>query len=242
MTVYNLFGKKNKQLAVLIDPDKLSDDQLVETSKLADKEGVDFLFVGGSLITSDSLSRCIKTIKKYTEIPVILFPGNSYQISSSADALLFLQLISGRNPDMLIGWHVLAAPYIKLSGVETISTGYMIIDSGVPTSVSYMSNSMPIPNDKNDIAACTAMAGEMLGLKTIFMDAGSGAHTPITEEMVSFVKGSIEIPLIIGGGIKTPDKARSIFKAGADIVVIGNVFEEDPGLITSFMKVVREFR
>ncbi len=242
MSVYDLFGKENKQLAVLVDPDKISDEQLISTAKLSHKEKVDFIFVGGSLITSDSLNHCIKTIKEYSDIPVVLFPGNSYQISRFADAMLFLQLISGRNPDMLRGWHVLAAPYIKLSGVETIPTGYMLIDSGKPTSVSYMSNSMPIPNDKNDIAACTAMAGEMLGLKTIFMDAGSGASISISEEMVSFVKGSIDIPLMIGGGIRTPEHARKIYQAGADILVIGNQFEENPDLISEFMSVVREFR
>jgi putative glycerol-1-phosphate prenyltransferase len=242
MNIYDLFGKENKQLAVLVDPDKLNDDQLIKTAKLAEKEKVDFLFVGGSLITSDSLFSCIKLLKEHAKMPVILFPGNSYQISRNADALLFLQLISGRNPDMLIGWHVLAAPYIKLSGIETIPTGYMLIDSGKPTSVSYMSNSMPIPHDKNDIASCTAMAGEMLGLKTIFMDAGSGALNPISDEMVEFVKGSIDVPLIIGGGIRTPEKARSVFKAGADIVVVGNTFEKNPGLISDFMSVVREFR
>lgn len=242
MDVYNLFGKEKKQLAVLVDPDKLPTDKLEETAKLCESENVDFIFVGGSLITSDSLTQCINAIREHSQIPVVLFPGNSYQISRKADAILVLQLISGRNPDMLIGWHVLAAPYIKLSGLETIPTGYMLIDSGKPTSVSYMSNSMPIPNDKNDIAACTAMAGEMLGLKVIFMDAGSGASISIPEEMVSFVKGSIDIPLIIGGGIRTPEKARSIFNAGADIVVVGNRFEENPGLISDFMNVVREFR
>lgn len=142
---------------------------------------------------------------------------------------------------MLIGMHVLSAPYIKLSGLETIPTGYMLIDSGKPTSVSYMSNSFPIPNNKKDIAACTAMAGEMLGLRTIFMDAGSGALISIPEEMISFVKGSISIPLIIGGGIRTAEKAKSIIEAGADIIVVGNRFEEDPELIYEFAETVATF-
>ena len=241
MNVIDLFSKPKKQLAVLIDPDKLSPEQLVETSIIADKHGVDFLFVGGSLMTSDSLFHCIRTIKENTNIPVVLFPGNSYQISRNADAMLFLSLISGRNPDMLIGMHVLSAPYIKLSGLETIPTGYMLIDSGKPTSVTYMSNSFPIPNDKKDIAACTAMAGEMLGLRTIFMDAGSGASKTVPEDMISFVKGSIDIPLIIGGGIRTPEKAKSVIEAGADIIVIGNRLEEDPKLISSFTQTVASF-
>lgn len=236
------FYKPQKQLAVLIDPDKQSLVQLEKTAGIAQKAGVDFLFVGGSLLTSDMLYHCVKVLKDHSEIPVILFPGNSYQIARNADAMLFLSLISGRNPDMLIGMHVLAAPYIKLSGLETIPTGYMLIDSGRPTAVSYMSNSFPIPNDKNDIAACTAMAGEMLGLKLIFMDAGSGAKITVPEEMVSFVKQSIGVPLIIGGGIRTPEKARSIFEAGADVVVVGNRFEEQPELIAEFTEVVKGFR
>jgi len=237
----DLIQQQKKQLAVLIDPDKLSDEQLITTSKNAQNAEVDFFFVGGSLMTNDMLYQSVRTLKEYSSIPVILFPGNSYQIASNADAMLFLSLISGRNPDMLIGMHVLAAPYIKLSGLKTIPTGYMLIDSGKPTSVSYMSNSFPIPNDKNDIAACTAMAGEMLGMKAIFMDAGSGAKQTVPEEMISFVKGSINTPLIIGGGIRTSEKLQSILKAGADVVVVGNRFEEDPKLIFEFANVVKQF-
>ncbi len=241
MSTIDLFYKKKKQLAVLIDPDKLSPEELELTAKIAQEAGADFLFVGGSLMTSDTLFHCIRTLKENSNIPVVLFPGNSYQISRNADAMLFLSLISGRNPDMLIGMHVLSAPYIKLSGLETIPTGYMLIDSGKPTSVTYMSNSFPIPNDKKDIAACTAMAGEMLGLRTIFMDAGSGALQTIPEEMIAFVKGSIEIPLIIGGGIRTPEKAKSVLEAGADIIVVGNLFEEDPKLIYKFTEIISLF-
>lgn len=241
MNTIDLFNKQKKQFAVLIDPDKLSPEQLANTSEIAQKAGVDFLFVGGSLMTSDTLFHCIRTLKENSNIPVILFPGNSYQISRNADALLFLSLISGRNPDMLIGMHVLSAPYIKLSGLETIPTGYMLIDSGKPTSVTYMSNSFPIPNNKKDIAACTAMAGEMLGLRTIFMDAGSGALQSVPEEMISFVKGSIEIPLIIGGGIRTAEKAHNVIEAGADIIVVGNRFEESPELIYDFAETISKF-
>ena len=241
MKVIDLISRTKKQLAVLIDPDKLNQDQLIETAKIAQEAGVDFLFVGGSLMTSDMLFHCIRTLKEHSEIPVVLFPGNSYQISRNADAMLFLSLISGRNPDMLIGMHVLSAPYIKLAGLETVSTGYMLIDSGKPTSVSYMSNSFPIPNDKKDIAACTAMAGEMLGMKAIFMDAGSGAEITVPEKMVAFVKGSIDVPLIIGGGIRTPESAQKILAAGADIIVVGNRFEENPQLIFDFTKVVAAF-
>jgi len=241
MKVINLFEKKEKQLAVLIDPDKLSEGQLKKTAEISQKAKVPFFFVGGSLLTSDTLYRSIRTLKENSDIPVVLFPGNTYQVSRNADAMLFLSLISSRNPDMLIGMHVIAAPYIKLSGLETVPTGYMLIDSGKPTSVTYMSNSLPIPNDKKDIAACTAMAGEMLGLRLIFMDAGSGASMTVPEDMIRFVKDSIDIPLLIGGGITSAEKAKSILDAGADIIVVGNSFEKNPELIEEFMGIVNGF-
>jgi putative glycerol-1-phosphate prenyltransferase len=240
MKIIDLFQKPQKQLAVLVDPDKQTDNQHEKIAKIAQDTGVDFFFVGGSLLTSDSLFHCIRTLKENCDIPVILFPGNTYQVSRNADAMLFLSLISGRNPDMLIGMHVIAAPYVKLSGIETMPTGYMLIDSGKPTSVSYMSNSFPIPNDKKDIAACTAMAGEMLGLQLIFMDAGSGAKTPVPEEMIRFVKDSIGVPLLIGGGLRTPEALQKTLRAGADVVVVGNRFEEKPELILDFTNVVKE--
>ena len=240
MKFIDLFQKQQKQLAVLVDPDKQSDGEHEKIARLAQEAGVDFFFVGGSLLTSDNLYHCIRTLKENSKIPVILFPGNTYQVSRNADAMLFLSLISGRNPDMLIGMHVIAAPYVKLSGLETLPTGYMLIDSGKPTSVSYMSNSFPIPNDKKDIAACTAMAGEMLGLQLIFMDAGSGAKTPVPAEMIRFVKDSIGVPLLVGGGLRTPEAARETLQAGADIIVVGNRFEQHPELIADFSEVVKK--
>jgi putative glycerol-1-phosphate prenyltransferase len=240
MEILDLFKRQKKQLAVLIDPDKQDTEQLINIAKISVEAGVDFIFVGGSLMTSDDLFRSVRTLKENCEIPVVLFPGNTYQVARNADAMLFLSLISGRNPDMLIGMHVIAAPYIKLSGLKTIPTGYMLIDSGKPTSVTYMSNSQPIPHDKKDIAACTAMAGEMLGLQLIFMDAGSGADKTVSEEMISFVKQSVDVPVIVGGGIKTPEKLRSVFEAGADIAVVGNVFEGNPELISEFAAVLKE--
>lgn len=241
MKVIDQFLIPKKQLAVLVDPDKLNDKQVKAVALNAQKSGVNFLFVGGSLMTSDTLHRCVKILKDNSNIPVVLFPGSTYQVSGNADAMLFLSLISGRNPDMLIGMHVIAAPYVKLSGVETIPTGYMLIDSGRPTSVTYMSHSFPIPHDKNDIAACTAMAGEMLGLRLIFMDAGSGAQITVSEKMIRFVKDSIDVPLIIGGGIRTPEIAHKVLSAGADTIVIGNHFEKNPEEIFRFMEVVQNF-
>ena len=239
MKVYEMFQRKQHQLGILIDPDKPSDDEVKYLAQLAASSAVDYFFVGGSLLTSNNLEVCIKLLKQESpNIPVILFPGNTHQLSSRADAFLFLSLISGRNAEMLIGRHVIAAPYLKLSGLEIMSTGYMIIESGRSTSVSYMSNSTPIPSDKNDIAICTAMAGEMLGLSLIFMDAGSGALNTIPERMIAAVKGSVEVPLIVGGGIRTPEKAAAIAHAGADIVVIGNTLEKTPELIPDFARAV----
>lgn len=235
MKVYDMFQRKVRQMAVLLDPDKPTDDEIKTIATLASTAGVDYFFVGGSLLTNNNLDSCIKLLKQFAPgIPVVLFPGNTHQLSHRADAFLFLSLISGRNAEMLIGRHVIAAPYLKLSGLEVMSAGYMLVESGRATSVSYMSNSIPIPSDKNDIAICTAMAGEMLGMKMIFMDAGSGALNPIPERMIAAVKGSIEVPLVIGGGIRTPEKAAAIAHAGADIVVIGNTLEKSPELIAAF--------
>jgi len=199
-----------------------------------------FFFVGGSLLTNNNLDSCIKLLKAHSDIPVILFPGNTYQLSNKADGFLFLSLISGRNAEMLIGRHVIAAPYLRLSGLEVLSTGYMLIDSGRPTTVSYMSSSIPIPNDKNDIAVCTAIAGEMLGMKLIFMDAGSGALNPVPLTMISEVSGSINVPLIAGGGIRNPLMAAECARAGAKVIVVGNTLESNSGLMEEFTAAVHE--
>jgi putative glycerol-1-phosphate prenyltransferase len=223
--------KSQKQFVILIDPDKMDSVDLESTLLLAQEAKVDYIFVGGSLIVNDMLDYCVQTIKQKTNIPVILFPGNAFQLSYQADALLFLSLISGRNPDLLIGQHVISAPYLKSSNLEIIPTGYMLIDGGVPTTVTYISNTTPIPANKKDVALCTAMAGEMLGLKMIYMDAGSGAQNAISEEMIRTVSENIDIPLIIGGGIRTPEKALANVKAGADVIVVGNAIEKDPTLL-----------
>ena len=169
---------------------------------------MDLIFVGGSLLTNGNFATCISTIKSNCSIPVVIFPGNSMQVNKDADGILFLSLISGRNPDMLIGNQVISAPILKNSNLEILPTGYILIDSGKPTTVSYMSNTTPIPHDKKDVALCTAMAGEMLGLKLIFMDGGSGATNPISESMIQMVSEGINIPLIVGGGINSAEKAN----------------------------------
>lgn len=223
--------KGKKQFAILIDPDKVNAGSVSRMVDIAVESGVDYFLVGGSLVVSNFMDSCIQIIKKECSVPVVLFPGSPSQISKHADALLYLSLISGRNPEMLIGQHVVSAPLVKQSGLEIISTGYMVIDGGAPTTVSYISNATPLPSDKNDIAVCTAMAGEMLGMKLIYMDAGSGAKKPITETMIAEVANNISIPLIIGGGIKDPEKAYLNCKAGADVIVVGNAFEKDTSLV-----------
>lgn len=230
-TLCNKKANGIKSFGLLIDPDKVDDEKMESLLPLAMDAAVDFFLVGGSLVISDYLDGCIKSIKRNCDIPVLLFPGNSTQISPYADALLYLSLISGRNPDLLIGQHVVSAPAVKKSGLEIMSTGYMVIDGGAPTTVSYISNATPLPSDKPDIAMCTAMAGEMLGMKLIYMDSGSGARVPITEEMIESVSQHIEVPLIIGGGIREPEKAYLNCKAGADMIIIGNAIEKDPSLI-----------
>ncbi|HXD78321.1 MAG TPA: geranylgeranylglyceryl/heptaprenylglyceryl phosphate synthase [Puia sp.] len=224
-------AKGRRSLAVLVDPDNVNPSKLDELTALAAGAEVDYLLVGGSLVISNHLDEVVQHIRKNCHIPVILFPGTPAGVSKHADALLYLSLISGRNPELLIGQHVISAPAVRKSGLEIISTGYMVIDGGAPTTVSYISNASPIPADKNEIALCTAMAGEMLGMKLIYMDAGSGARHPVREEMIACVAGHIDVPLVVGGGIRNPEKAYLDCKAGADLIVVGNAIEKDPGLI-----------
>lgn len=233
-------GKKS--IAVLVDPDKVADaGQLQHLINVASENLVDFFLVGGSLVTTTNMSEVVKQIKDNVSIPVILFPGNSMQVEPGADALLFLSLISGRNPELLIGQHVIAAPIIKNTKLEVIPTGYMLINSGRTTSVAYISNTTPIPDDKYSLAACTAMAGEMLGLRAIYMDAGSGAEKEISARMITTVKKSIAVPLIIGGGINTKQKAFTALEAGADMIVIGNALEKHPNLLIEISEKVYEW-
>lgn len=200
-------------------------------ARLCNDAGVDYLFVGGSLLVTAQMELCIQRFKTESDIPVILFPGSPAQVTPYADALLYLSLISGRNPELLIGQHVTSAPIVRASGLEVISTGYIIIDGGVQTTVSYMSNAMPIPADKPDIALCTAWAGEMQGKHLIYLDAGSGARRPVSAEMITTVSSHIDIPLIVGGGIVSPEKVYENCKAGANLIVVGNAIERDPLLI-----------
>lgn len=235
-TISEATSKGVKQLAVLIDPDKTDESLLPKLIGTINEFSVDYIFVGGSLLTQNFLEPCIENIKKHTAIPLVLFPGNLVQISHKADGILLLSLISGRNAELLIGNHVIAAPLLRNSNLEIIPTGYMLIESGKYTSALYMSNTNPIPADKSDIAQSTAIAGEMLGLKIIYMDAGSGAQNRVPLEMITGVKKTINIPLIIGGGIRSTSDAVDAWQAGADIVVIGNAIEKNTGVIAQVSK------
>lgn len=231
-----------KSFAVLIDPDGVHLSALEVLVELCVNAKVDYFFVGGSLVLSNHLDEVIQQIKERCNIPVVLFPGSPSQVSNYADALLYLSLISGRNPELLIGQHVVSAPVVKSSGLEIIPTGYIVVDGGAPTTVSYISNAAPVPADKNDIAVCTAMAGEMLGMKLIYMDAGSGAKNPITETMIHAVSKNVDVPVIVGGGITDAEKAYLNCKAGADVIVIGNAIEKDASLIEEVSRAIHAYQ
>lgn len=240
--LYEIRSAGKKGMAVLIDPDKVTDTtQLRHLIDLASENCVDYFFVGGSLITTVNLGDVIRQIRAQVNIPVVLFPGNAIQVDPQADAILFLSLISGRNPELLIGQHVVAAPIIRNTSLEVLPTGYLLIGSGRTTSVAYVSNTIPIPEDKYSLAACTAMAGEMLGLKLMYLDAGSGAETEISGRMISAVRKAVAVPIIVGGGINTPVKAQQALEAGADLIVIGNALEKDPNILTGIATKVYEW-
>ena len=232
--------KKRKLVAQLIDPDRAGEETLVNAARFADEAGVDIFLAGGSL-TSVPVADVIKRLKQLSSIPVVLFPGNLTQLTAGADAIFLLSLISGRNPELLIGSHVIAAPVLKNMRERVIPVGYMLIDCGGGTSVEYMSQTSPIPSGKNDIAVATALAGEMLGMKAIYLEGGSGAARPVDPSMIKAVRDELTIPLITGGGIDSAVKVEMAFDAGADMVVIGNGCEQDPSLILGACQVRDRF-
>lgn len=242
-TIHSILGEAKasgkKQLAVLIDPDKPDMHLLDAQIEAINHAKVEIVFFGGSLLTRFHLDEKLEYIKERTDAKIVLFPGSVQQVSPKADAILFLSLISGRNPELLIGQHVLAAPMIKQCGLEALSTGYMLIDGGAPTTASYISGSLPIPANKPDIAAVTAMAGTMLGLQHIYMDAGSGAKNAITPEMISAVNKEVKVPIIVGGGIRSAEEAIERAEAGADVIVVGNMTEKQPLIISEIANALR---
>lgn len=217
-----------KSLAVLIDPDAAKIKHLETTLRLAEANKVDYLFLGGSLILKDRMDECIKRIREWTTIPVVLFPGNPQQLDSRADALLFLSLLSGRNAEFLIGKQVEAAMRVQASNLEVLSTAYLLIDGGQSNSAAYISQTLPIPRNKPDIALATAMAGQLLNMQLLYLDAGSGARYPVSAQMVSALYPAIHMPVIVGGGIRNTETAEGLLRAGADMLVVGNALEDHP--------------
>lgn len=247
MSIYNKLLKMCSDRAnyfCLLDPDKLDNKQAVHIAVTCEDNGADGLLVGGSLMVNNRFQENLKLIKENVDIPVIIFPGIFGSISPFADAILYLSMVTSRNPQMLIGEQVRAAPLTKHYNLEAIGTAYMLIESGNSTSVQYMSNSFPIPYSKNDIAVAHALAGQYLGMKIVYMDSGSGAIYPISDEMITAVKDNINVPLIIGGGIKKPETALQKAEAGADFVVTGNILEKnhDPKFIREFADAIHSIR
>ena len=230
--------KSNKKIiSVLIDPDKTTEDKLTSTVKLCNTNKIDLIFFGGSLINSSMSEHYLRLIKKNSKIPVVLFPGTNTKISNIADGFLLLSLISGRNPNFLIGKHVEQAFKLKKSSLEVISTGYILVGNEKNTAVSYISNTNPIPFEQHDIGAATAIAGELLGFQLIYLEAGSGSTYSVNANMILNVSKNIDCPLIVGGGLNTIEKIEMAFENGADIVVIGNAIEENQKILNEIGKI-----
>jgi putative glycerol-1-phosphate prenyltransferase len=220
-----------KLLAILLDPDKTSIDALPKISQKIARLKAHFIFVGGSFVKNDATGLFVDTLKAHTQIPVILFPGDYSQVTDSADGLLFLSLLSGRNPEYLIEQQIKSVPYLINSILEIIPTGYILIDGGTQSSVLKISNTTPIPQDNIELAVATAVAGMYKGKQLIYLEAGSGAKTPVNPNMIAKVKENINIPLLVGGGIKTKKQLQSAYQSGADLVIIGTAFEEKYALL-----------
>ncbi len=239
MKKFNFPG--DKSVALLLDPDKVTDDGLRDIIAIAAENGTDYIMAGGS-ITFNSTDNLIEKVKSLCRIPVVLFPGNLLQLSRKADAILLLSLISGRNPELLIGNHVIAAPYLRDIREKLISVGYILVGCGSKTSVEYISQTEAIPPDKTDIVVATALAGEMLGLDMIYLEGGSGALNPVPSAIIKAVRDEISIPLAAGGGLRSRKEIRDAFLAGADLVILGNGCEKNPSLIADACKVRDEIR
>jgi geranylgeranylglyceryl phosphate synthase family protein len=230
-----------KALAVLLDPDDFEPTRIRQLLQLSQQHPVDFFLVGGSLVLTEHQAALIALLKaEAPQVPVLLFPSHALHVDPAADGILLLSLISGRNPDFLIGQHVVAAPRLRQSGLQLLPTGYMLVDSGRPTTASYVSGTVPLPADKPGIAACTAMAGEQLGLRLMYLDGGSGAQNPVPAAMIKAVREAVDTPLIVGGGLNTGEKIYAALAAGADLVVVGNHIERDPNFLADAVAAVRQ--
>lgn len=228
-----------KSVSVLIDPDKADLQYLKVLLPLAETSGVDFILVGGSFLHQGVTENTVLQVKSLTKLPVIIFPGSAMQAVSGADAIFFLSLISGRNPDYLIGQHVMAAPRLKLTGLEVIPTGYLLVNGGPATTAQYISQTMPLPSDKPEIAAATALAGEYLGLKMMYLDTGSGATQSVHSNIIRAVRSAVSVPVWVGGGIKSPEDVVSVLDAGADGIVVGTAIENNPNVLPLLIKAAR---
>ncbi len=231
--------ENRKQISVLIDPDKLTAKELISLLNKIKQTPINYILIGGSLLSSDQMDTYISLIKENISIPVIIFPGSVHQISNKADGILFLSLISGRNPEFLIGSQVVAAPLLKRSKLEILSTGYILVDSGVQTTASYISNTTPLPRNKPEIAVATSLASEMIGHKLVYLDGGSGAKYEVPSNMIKAVKNNIDIPLIVGGGINTKEKLETALNSGADMVVIGTAIENNSEFLKEISEVIK---
>lgn len=219
--------KQGGGFLLLLDPDRTPERDYLALADTAEECGVDALLVGSSFVLESRFAESVREIKKNTRLPVIIFPGSSNQITNHADAILFTSLLSSRNPQYLIDEQVKGAPLVKNAGLEVISCGYLLVDSGGYTSVQFMSSSLPIPRTKNDIACAHALAAQYLGMQMVYLEAGSGARLPVPEEMVRAISAYIDIPVIVGGGLTTPEECSSRISAGATFVVVGNHLERD---------------
>lgn len=230
-----------KSVGLLLDPDKTTAEGLKNILKIASECRTDYILAGGSL-TFNSIDNLIDTVRALCNIPIVLFPGNLLQLSHKADAILLLSLISGRNPELLIGNHVIAAPYLRSVREKLISVGYILVGCGKKTSVEYISQTEAIPADKSDLVVATALAGEMLGLHMIYLEAGSGAANPVPADIINAVKENVSIPIAVGGGLKNCDEITNAFSAGASLVILGNGCEKKPGLLSDACSVRDKMR
>ncbi|HLV70242.1 MAG TPA: geranylgeranylglyceryl/heptaprenylglyceryl phosphate synthase [Xanthomarina sp.] len=227
--IISAISKNKELLAILIDPDKVTLEMVSELLRKVNNSIVTHIFVGGSTVDEFATEKLVSEIKKYTKLPIILFPGDISQITDQADALLFLSLISGRNPEYLIGKHVASVSKLRQMHLEVIPTGYLLIENGKETAVQKVTDTKPMSKDSVQEIVDTAIAGELLGMKLIYLEAGSGAIHPISSNIISSVQKEIKVPLIVGGGIRSKKQLEDAYASGANLVVIGTAFEENPG-------------
>jgi len=235
-TLLQTISEEKKGLAVLIDPEKMDVEKASGFIIKVNQSIATHIFVGGSTVDHDATEVLVIEIKKHTDLPVVLFPGDVSQITDHADGLLFLSLISGDNPEYLIGKHIKAVSKLRGSNLEVIPTGYVLVENGKQTSVEKVTQTTPLSREKTQIIVDTAIAGELLGMKLIYLEAGSGALEPVPNEIINFVKRELSIPLIVGGGIRTKQQLNDAYKFGADLLVIGTAFEDDEGFFDELKK------